>query len=66
MTILETSRLRLREFTPQDADALALILSDPDAMRYYPATYDRAGVGNGLNATGSATGRMVSDFGLWS
>jgi len=42
--VLQTTRLRLREFTPQDADALALVLSDPETMRYYPAPYDRAGV----------------------
>jgi ribosomal-protein-alanine N-acetyltransferase len=44
MKILETERLWLREFTPEDADALALVLSDPETMRYYPAPYDRAGV----------------------
>jgi ribosomal-protein-alanine N-acetyltransferase len=44
MTILQTPRLLLREFTPQDADALALVLSDPETMRYYPAPFDRAGV----------------------
>jgi [ribosomal protein S5]-alanine N-acetyltransferase len=44
MTILQTPRLHLREFTAQDADALALVLSDPETMRYYPAPYDRAGV----------------------
>jgi RimJ/RimL family protein N-acetyltransferase len=44
MTILETQRLRLREFTALDANALELILSDPETMRYYPAPYDRAGV----------------------
>ena len=44
MNILQTSRLLLREFTPEDADALALVLSDPETMRYYPAPYDRAGV----------------------
>ena len=42
--VLQTARLRLREFTPQDADALALVLSDPETMRYYPAPYDRIGV----------------------
>ena len=42
--VLQTTRLRLREFTPQDADALALVLSDPETMRYYPAPYDRTGV----------------------
>jgi RimJ/RimL family protein N-acetyltransferase len=49
MKILETPRLQLREFIPQDADALAQVLSDPETMRYYPAPhgrtgYDRAGV----------------------
>jgi|HubBroStandDraft_1064217.scaffolds.fasta_scaffold00248_21 ribosomal-protein-alanine N-acetyltransferase len=42
--IAQTTRLRLREFTPEDAGALAQILSDPDTMRYYPAPYDRGGV----------------------
>jgi [ribosomal protein S5]-alanine N-acetyltransferase len=42
--VLQTARLLLREFTPQDADALALVLSDPETMRYYPAPYDRTGV----------------------
>jgi len=44
MTILQTSRLLLREFSPDDVDALAKVLSDPETMRYYPAPYDRAGV----------------------
>jgi ribosomal-protein-alanine N-acetyltransferase len=44
MKILETSRLLLREFLSEDADALALVLSDPETMQYYPAPYDRAGV----------------------
>jgi [ribosomal protein S5]-alanine N-acetyltransferase len=44
MQILETSRLILREFTPDDAQSLALVLSDPDTMRFYPAPLDRAGV----------------------
>jgi len=44
MKILQTTRLLLREFTPEDVDALALVLSDPETMRYYPAPYDRAGV----------------------
>ena len=42
--VLQTTRLLLREFTSQDADALALVLSDPETMRYYPTPYDRAGV----------------------
>ena len=44
MSILETPRLLLREFAPKDADDLALVLSDPETMRYYPAPCDPAGV----------------------
>jgi RimJ/RimL family protein N-acetyltransferase len=42
--IVETSRLLLREFRRDDADALALVISDPEIMRFYPAPFDRAGV----------------------
>ncbi len=42
--ILETPRLYLREFVPDDADALALVVSDAETMRYYPSPMDRAGV----------------------
>lgn len=42
--ILETSRLRLREFVEQDVDALAAVLSDPVAMQWYPAPFDRSTV----------------------
>lgn len=45
MPILETKRVILREFVPEDARALAHILSDPETMRYYPAPLDDAGVG---------------------
>ncbi|HXX00796.1 MAG TPA: GNAT family N-acetyltransferase [Candidatus Acidoferrales bacterium] len=77
--ILETSRLILREFSPLDADALALVLSDPETMRYYPAALDRAGVeqwiarnmlryaehGHGLWAMVlKSTGEMIGDCGL--
>ncbi len=44
MTILETARLALREFVPEDAEALSHILGDPETMRHYPAPYDRPGV----------------------
>lgn len=44
MQILQTPRLQLREFTPEDATALTQILSDPETMRFYPAPYDQAGV----------------------
>jgi [ribosomal protein S5]-alanine N-acetyltransferase len=44
MQILETERLLLREFIPEDVAALSLVISDPNTMRYYPAALDRAGV----------------------
>lgn len=77
--VLETSRLILREFVPQDAEALALVISDPETMRYYPSPYDRAGVeewiarnirryrasGHGLWALDlRSTGEMVGDCGI--
>jgi RimJ/RimL family protein N-acetyltransferase len=42
--VLETERLILREMTADDVDDLALILSDPETMRYYPQPLDRRGV----------------------
>jgi ribosomal-protein-alanine N-acetyltransferase len=77
--VLETSLLILREFVPQDADALALVISDPETMRYYPSPYDRAGVeewiarnirryrtnGHGLWALDlKSTGEMIGDCGI--
>jgi ribosomal-protein-alanine N-acetyltransferase len=77
--ILETSRLTLREFRPDDADALALVLSDPETMRYYPAPLDHAGVekwiarnirryaedGHGLWAMVlKSSGELIGDCGL--
>ena len=40
--ILETARLRLREMTPDDLDFVAAMLGDPEVMRFYPHTHDRA------------------------
>lgn len=77
--ILETSRLRLREFSRDDADALALVISDPKTMRFYPAPFDQAGVeqwiernlrryveyGHGLWAMAlKSTGELIGDCGL--
>ena len=41
--ILETERLRLREYTKDDFEALYEILSDPVTMQHYPKPYDAAG-----------------------
>jgi [ribosomal protein S5]-alanine N-acetyltransferase len=77
--ILETSRLLLREFGRDDANALALVISDPETMRFYPAPLDRAGVerwiernlqryaqyGHGLwGMVLKSTGELVGDCGL--
>jgi len=40
-SILETDRLLLRRLTMDDVDNLLGIFSDPEAMRYYPATKGR-------------------------
>ena len=37
MTILETDRLLLRVFHPEDLDAFAQIEADPEVMRFYPS-----------------------------
>jgi hypothetical protein len=39
-TALETE-LTLRRTGPGDVDALAAVLGDPEAMRYYPAPFTR-------------------------
>ena len=62
--VLETSRLILREFTPDDVDALALVLSDPETMRFYPAPFDGAGVEQWI---GRNLERYVKNgHGLWA
>ena len=77
--ILETERLILREFVAEDADALARVLSDPEAMRYYPMSFDRTAVeewiarnhrryaneGHGLWAMDlKSSGEMIGDCGI--
>jgi RimJ/RimL family protein N-acetyltransferase len=77
--ILETERIMLREFVAEDAGPLALVLSDPETMKYYPAPIDRAATqqwiernqrryaddGVGLWAMVlKATGEMIGDCGI--
>jgi RimJ/RimL family protein N-acetyltransferase len=79
MKILETPRLILREFSADDVDALARVLSDPETMRFYPAPFDQAGVedwiarncrryakdGHGLWAMAlRSSGELIGDCGL--
>ena len=64
MLVLETSRLILREFSAQDADALGLVLSDPETMQFYPAPFDRAGVDEWIVRNQR---RYAQDgYGLWA
>jgi [ribosomal protein S5]-alanine N-acetyltransferase len=62
--ILETSRLVLREFVPQDVDALAAVLGDPVAMQYYPAPFDRKGVEEWIERNRERYQR--EGYGLWA
>lgn len=41
-TVLETSRLRLRELAPTDLDFVASMMADPDVTRYYERRFSRA------------------------
>lgn len=41
VTVLETERLRLRQFEESDLDFLAQMLGDADVMRHYPRRLDR-------------------------
>ena len=63
-TILETERLRLREYTMDDFDALYEILSDADTMKYYVAPYDGKGTTRWL--TWSLDNYAKYGFGLWA
>jgi len=41
--ILETERLILREYTPDDFDALYAIVGDAETMKHFPKPYDERG-----------------------
>jgi RimJ/RimL family protein N-acetyltransferase len=62
--VLETSRLRLREFVPQDADGLAAVLGDPVAMQYYPAPFNRKEVEEWIERNRDRYQR--EGYGLWA
>lgn len=61
--ILETPRLYLREFVPEDAGALALVISDAETMRHSRLRMTARAWRNGLRATGVVTLRMVTGCG---
>ena len=61
---LETARLRLREFTPADAEALEAVLGDPVAMQYYPAPFSQAEVNDWIRRNRARY--FDPGFGLWA
>ena len=62
--ILETERLILREYTPDDFDALYEILSDPETMQHYPAPFDADRVRGWISWNLDNYGKY--GFGLWA
>lgn len=76
---LRTSRLTLRRWRGSDRDPFAALNADPEVMRYYPSTLDRAGsdrlvdrieetfddLGYGLWAVDQPTRGFVGYVGLW-
>jgi RimJ/RimL family protein N-acetyltransferase len=61
---IETPRLLLRKMQPGDVEPLLAVLSDPHAMRFYPAPFDREKV------TSWVANSMAHDetrgFALWT
>ena len=62
--IMETKRLILREYTPDDFNALYEMLSDPETMAHYPTPYDEAGTKRWLQW--SLDNYVRYGFGLWA
>ena len=62
--ILETERLIIREYTPDDFDTLYEILSDAETMKYYPKPYDENGVNRWINWC--IDSYRQHGFGLWA
>ena len=61
--ILQTPRLILREFGPEDVEALAKVICDPETMKYYPVAFDRSATVQWIERNGR---RYQTDgFGLW-
>ena len=62
--MIETERLRLREYTPDDFDALYEILSDPETMQHYPAPFDEKKTRNWIRW--NLDNYEKYGFGLWA
>lgn len=62
--VIRTPRLALRELELDDADALLAVLGDPDAMRHYPAPFDRERVLAWIEW--ARRSYLENGFGLWA
>ena len=62
--IIETERLKIREYTIDDFDALFDILSDSETMKYYPKPYDAKGVRRWIDWC--IDSYKKNGFGLWA
>lgn len=62
--MIETERLRLREYTQADFDALYEILSDPETMQHYPAPFDEERTRNWI--AWNLDNYEKYGFGLWA
>ena len=62
--IIETERLKLRELTLDDIDKLALVLSDPRSMKFYPHPFSREEVEHWIKW--NIENYKKYGFGLWA
>ena len=62
--VIETKRLILRRYTPNDFDALYEIMSDAETMRYYPAPFDKDKTRSWI--TWNLENYSKYGFGLWA
>src|SRR4051794_41598228 len=59
-----TPRLVLRRWRPGDLDPFAALNADPEVMRHFPSTYDRAATAAMITSWETKIDRQ--GFGLWA
>ena len=62
--LFETERLFFREMTLEDVDTLALVMSDPESMKFYPHPFSREEVENWIKW--NIDNYQKYGFGLWA